>query len=138
MSVATEFAPIFDIPERARTVYPERALAPVVHLYQPSPRSVAVPLRLTRRGVIVLSALVAVVGAALLGLAWASAPASAGNTAAPIAPSRVTVQSGDTLWSIAARVAPQTDPRAEVAHLLQLNHIGGTAAIVPGQLIRTR
>jgi LysM repeat protein len=47
------------------------------------------------------------------------------------------VQQGDTLWSIAARVAPNTDPRAEVAHLQQLNHLADVA-IVPGQLIRTR
>ena len=135
MSVATEFAPIFDIPERAR---PQRPLATVTELYQPSARSVAAPLRLTRRGVVVLSGFVGLVAAALIGLAWASAPSSASaGSAAGSAPAIVTVQPGDSLWTIAARVAPQTDPRAEVAHLQQLNHLGGVE-LQPGQLLHTR
>ena len=51
-------------------------------------------------------------------------------------PATVTVQPGDTLWSIATRLAPQRDPRAEVADLQQLNHLGG-GPLVPGQVLRT-
>ncbi|MCW2495036.1 LysM peptidoglycan-binding domain-containing protein [Jatrophihabitans sp.] len=144
MSVAYEFpftdyaftdgAPIFDVPERARA---QRPLASVTELYQPSARSVAAPLRLTRRGVVVLSVAVGLLAAALLAIAWASAPASAGGAGAAAVPASVTVEQGDTLWSIAARVAPNTDPRAEVAHLQQLNHLTDVA-IMPGQLIQTR
>ena len=144
MSVATTLSfdelesPYFDIPERARTRRPERPLASVTALYQPSPRSVAPPVRLTRRGVVVLSGLVAAIAAALVGLAWASAPSSAsGGPAAANVPAIVTVLPGDSLWTIAARVAPQTDPRAEVAHLVQVNHLAGVD-LAPGQLIRTR
>ena len=131
-------APIFDIPQRARTRRPERPLATVTDLYRPSERSVAPPLRLTRRGTLVLSGLVAMLAAGLVGLAWASAPPSASSgSAVSVAPAIVTVQAGDSLWTIAARVAPQTDPRAEVAQLQRINHLGGVE-LLPGQLIRTR
>jgi hypothetical protein len=45
---------------------------------------------------------------------------------APRAP-RVThvVESGDTLWSIARRVAPGRDPRPVVDHLIEVNHLRG-------------
>jgi hypothetical protein len=49
----------------------------------------------------------------------------------------VSVQQGDSLWSIAARVAPNTDPRVEVQRLEKLNKLTG-ADLQPGQLIRTR
>jgi hypothetical protein len=144
MSVATAFplevdgAPLYDIPERAYAPRPERPLATVTELYQPSERSVAAPLRLTRRGVVVLASLVGLLAAALIGLAWASAPSSASSGRSAISvPAIVTVQPGDSLWTIAARVAPQTDPRAEVAHLQQLNHLPGVE-LQPGQLLHTR
>jgi LysM repeat protein len=47
----------------------------------------------------------------------------------------VTVQPGDTLWSIATRVAPQRDPRAEVAALQKRNHLADVA-LVPGQVLQ--
>lgn len=64
-----------------------------------------------------------------------SAP-GAGRSAAPV-PAQVTVHAGDTLWSIAGRIAPGVDPRAEVATLQRLNHLGG-AQLQPGQVLRTR
>ena len=130
MSVATEFAPVVFIPERARTVRPD---ATVLTLHAPS--ASAAPLRLTRRGVLVLAALVAVLAGAIVWLAGLSAPGAA-RPAGP-APAAVTVRAGDTLWSIAGRVAPDTDPRAEVATLQRLNHLPG-AALTPGQVLRTR
>jgi hypothetical protein len=136
MSAATEFAPVVYIPERARTSAPPEQLASVITLYRPGAEVLAPPLRLTHRGVVVLSAAVAVLAAALIGLAWLSAPSSAAGSPASTA-AAVTVQSGDTYWSIATRIAPQRDPRAEVADLQRLNHLTG-AALVPGQILRTR
>ena len=40
------------------------------------------------------------------------------------------VQPGETLWEIAAEVAPDRDPRAVVDELIELN---GSASITPGQ-----
>jgi Tfp pilus assembly protein FimV len=137
MSAATEFAPVVYIPERARSCEAPQRLASVTTLHRPSDDPVAPPLHLTRRGVVVLAAAVGVLAAALIGLAWLSAPSgAAGSVAPPAASDTLTVQSGDTLWSIATQLAPQRDPRAEVADLQQLNHLDG-AALVPGQVLRT-
>lgn len=131
MTAATDVVPVVYIPPQARRALHREAT--VLTLHAPSADSVAPPLRLTRRGVAVLASAVAVVCAALIGLAWASAPA--GRPAAP-APAVVTVRAGDTLWSIASRVAPGRDPRDEVAQLQRVNHLTG-AALVAGQELRT-
>ena len=94
-----------------------------------------VTLRLTRRGVAVLAVAIAGLAAVLVWLAARSAPSPA--PAPRTVPANVTVRTGDTLWSIADRVAPQRDLRAEVATLQRLNHLSG-ATLVPGQVLRTR
>lgn len=104
-------------------------------LHAPSTPAQSAPLRLTRRGIVVVAAAVAVLGAALVWLASASAPAASPSPVGGAA--TVTVQSGDTLWSIATRVAPQRDPRAEVSALQRLNHLD-SVALVPGQQLRVR
>ena len=57
------------------------------------------------------------------------ASAAASGAAGAAAPT-VVVQPGDTLWSIAADIAPGTDVRVTVDQLVQLN---GGNPIVPGQ-----
>ena len=139
MSAATEFAPVVFIPERARE-WDRRPIAEVIELHRPPADTVAPPLRLTRRGVVALGAVAGLVCAALVWAAWLSAPSvpSAGSgPAVPAAPATVTVQAGDTLWTIAGRVAPQRDPRAEVARLQRLNHLAATD-LAAGQVLRTR
>ena len=136
MSVATELVPVVDIPEQARAHRPAERLATVTTLHRPSAATVAPPVRLTRRGVVVLSALVAVAAALLVGAAWVSAPTAASPSApAPVADT-VVVHAGDTLWSIAARIAPQRDPRAEVADLQRANQLA-SSELTPGQVLRT-
>jgi hypothetical protein len=93
------------------------------------------PVRLTRRGWLVLAVLGAAVAVALLGFAHASAPTPA--SARGPAPAAITVHDGDTLWTIAAQVAPGHDPRAVVDQLEQINHLSG-ADLVPGQVLHTR
>jgi hypothetical protein len=56
----------------------------------------------------------------------ADAPGAAGVAALPT----VVVQPGDTLWTIAADVAPDADVRITVDELVALN---GSSPIVPGQ-----
>lgn len=137
----TEFAPVrrpcAPVPDRApapRPTSPRRPFdATIVPLYAPSETVVAPPLRLTRRGVAVVAGLVAAVAIALVFLAWSSAPAGPRASARP---AEVTVQPGDTLWSIAGRIAPSRDPRAEVADLQRVNHLA-SVALVPGQVLRT-
>ena len=151
MSVAVEFVPVATVPQRWADPVPgalpdpgaprrERPGRPgaVAVLRPPSNPDAAPPLRLTRRGVVVLATLTGALAAALVWLAWLSAPMSQTSQRPPAhGPSVVVVEPGDTLWSIAARVAPERDPRAEVADLQARNHLAG-AALVPGQQLRVR
>jgi Tfp pilus assembly protein FimV len=109
-------------------------LATVTALHRPPEQAVAPQLRLTRRGVHVVAAAVAVLAVALVALARVSA-----SSAGPVqhrVPDTVTVRAGDTLWSIAGRVAPGRDPRVEIADLQRLNSLSGVA-LEPGQVLRT-
>jgi LysM domain len=129
------------VPDRtARQVAPPRCragpdrprqLVPPLPLAGETPQT---PTRLTRRGVLALATLTAAAAGTLTWVAWLSAPA-APAPASP--PPRVTVRSGDTLWSIATAVAPNRDPRDEVATLQRLNHLDGVSLSV-GEVLRTR
>lgn len=94
------------------------------------------PVRLTRRGYVVLGMLVVGLAAGLLWFAHASATAAAPPSRGRV-PAVVTVHPGDTLWSIASRVAPRRDPRMVVAELEQRNGLS-SPVVYPGQRLRTR
>lgn len=91
------------------------------------------PLRLTRRGRVVLVLLPAVVAlsSAFVGVSapFAQADPTATTTRA------VEVRAGDTLWSIAERLAPARDPRDVVAELERANHLPG-AVVLAGSRLR--
>ena len=94
------------------------------------------PLRLTARGRVVLLVVAAALGFSIVVAAWFGA--SSAHRPAPLArPASVTVHDGDTLWSIATRVAPNHDPRPVVDQLRRINHLAGVN-LVPGQVLRTR
>lgn len=87
------------------------------------------PLRLTRRGrvVIVLGLL-----AALLLVGFVVGRVSGSQAASSTSARTVVAQPGDTLWSIAARVAPDRDLRAVVGQLVARNHLH-TASLQVGE-----
>ncbi len=92
------------------------------------------PLRLTRRGVLALALGVAVIG----GLLLLAAHLSAGSPAVPAGSppgAVVTVQPGDTLWSIAGQVAPGRDPRQVVDRIRESNHLT-SVSLIPGQTLK--
>ena len=115
------------------------AITPAVGYRPPVRRSLpsgaAEPVRLTRRGrlVLTLAALVAAAGAAL---GTGGAPAVAGllSVEGPVAHQQVTVRPGDTLWAIAERTAPAVDPRETVAELMDLNALT-TSSVRAGQVL---
>ena len=95
------------------------------------------PLRLTRRGRVVLIGIPLVLLAALLLLlaGFLNAPAKAADDAADLTLTptvSVTVQSGESLWGIAAEVAPDRDARDVIADIVQLNNLSG-GTVLPGQ-----
>lgn len=100
-----------------------------------STRSTAVaaasPVRLTRRGRLVVVLAVAVL-AFLAAAAFGRATSQADTDAAHPATRAITVQLGDTLWGIAVDVAPQADPRATIERLRELNDLG-TDVVQAGQ-----
>jgi hypothetical protein len=86
------------------------------------------PLRLTRRGRLVVLALMLL----LCGLV-AAAVAVPGRAADPATePATAVVQPGDTLWSFTARHAPSDDPFATIDEVRWLNDLEGSV-IHPGQ-----
>jgi len=86
--------------------------------------------RLTRRGrVLLLTALVAVLfGAFSLGRSVSEAAPPSAEPAQHL----VTVQQGDSLWTLARRVAPNDDPRDVVAQIRDLNDLS-SSGLRPGQ-----
>jgi hypothetical protein len=131
---APVLAPVPNGPARRDLVQPS---ATVTVLCPPADTRSTAAIRLTRRGVLVLSFAVAVLGLALVWLAAFSAPAAAPGSASGAAGAgrEVTVRAGDTLWSIATRVAPSRDPRVEVAALQRVNGLRGSD-VAPGQILR--
>ena len=90
-------------------------------------------LRITRRGRLVLGALLAgPVAVALAISAFSGSPAQAGSTASTASFEYITVASGETLWDLAGWIAPEADPRDVVNALTELNQLGSTA-VQPGQ-----
>ena len=78
-------------------------------------------VRLTRRGRLVVLALLLALAGLAVGLA---APAS--DAAAPAgAAQTIVVRPGDSLWSIAAHYRPGRDTRGVVEHIRSLNGISG-------------
>ena len=87
----------------------------------------ATRLRLTTRGrrvMATLAALPVLVALAVAAVNGVSAVASS-DVAASVEFQTITVLPGDTLWSLAAVIAPEADPREFVAEVTRLNLIAG-------------
>jgi LysM repeat protein len=55
-----------------------------------------------------------------------------------VPPRTVTVQAGDTLWTVAERVAPHMDPRLVVAQIQSANHLRSPQLLAGMQLLVPR
>lgn len=95
-----------------------------------SPRRSAA-VRLTRRGrALVVLLLLAVLLAAGFALGRVSS-----SHAATATTRTAVVQPGDTLWSIAARVAPDRDTRVVIDQIEAVNHLAGASVQVGQRLV---
>jgi hypothetical protein len=100
----------------------------------------AAPIRLTRRGRIVLAALavvlatvvITVIGMAAAGGAQATGHGKAG--AGYQGMRQIVVRPGQTLWSIAAKAEPAADPRLVIAQIMTANSLTSTV-VQAGELI---
>jgi hypothetical protein len=96
-------------------------------------------VRLTRRGRLLrsLAMLLVVVALAAVSVArLAGEPVRAGavEVTTPVATASVVVEQGDSLWNIAQRLAPATDPREVVHEMRELNGLRSNL-IQPGQVL---
>lgn len=92
--------------------------------------SIPTRLRLTRRGRLVVSALVAMALVGILAFAAALLSPQAFASNAPSGDKQfhyVVAQSGDSLWSLASALDPHADPRDVIAEIVQLNQLDGSA-----------
>ncbi|CAA9275275.1 MAG: hypothetical protein AVDCRST_MAG83-3516 [uncultured Arthrobacter sp.] len=95
------------------------------------------PLRLTRRGRVLLVGvpLVLLVAALVFLAASTTAPARAGSDAGqPTETLDVNVAPGETLWSLAGEFAPERDPRDVVSEIVELNGLG-SSTVQAGQVV---
>jgi len=100
-------------------------------------QAAAVPLRLTRRGRVVVAAAAALLVALLSLLATGTAQAtshSAPSRTADRSLSQVVVRPGQSLWSIAENADPDADPRLVMQQIIELNSLTSDV-IMAGQLL---
>jgi len=105
--------------------------------YFPAPPAAARPvtprLRLTQRGRVVFATLAAVplvIAGLVFGLGASGAVATRDASTASFA--TVTVDAGQSLWDLAAEIAPTADPREVAAQIVSLNQLTSTV-LQPGQ-----
>lgn len=99
------------------------------------------PIRLTRRGRIVVGTLIGIAVAAVAAVIWlavagqaqASGNAKAGRSGGGTV-ARVVVKPGQTLWGIAAQADPGADPRVIIPQIVDMNSLSSTAISV-GQVL---
>lgn len=92
-------------------------------------------LRLTRRGRAVIALLVSLplaIALVVMVLNGGGATAISSNAAADVA--TITVAAGESLWSLAAALAPQASTADVVADLMAMNALA-SAEVLPGQVL---
>lgn len=90
-------------------------------------------LRLTRRGRAVIAALVSlplVIALMAMALNGGGATATPGDAVVET----VTVEAGESLWSVAAAIAPESSTADVVADLIAVNELS-SAELLPGQVL---
>lgn len=102
-----------------------------------APPVARVPVRLTRRARLLVTLIAVVSLAVVLAVVVIGNSIAAAGTVTPVGHQRVTVAPGQTLWQIATRAKPGTDPRETIDDILRLNDLRtaevqvGTALLLP-------
>jgi len=109
------------------------AIHPTVAYSRAAAATRPAPMRLTRRGRIIVGTLIAlpiVVGAYFVGMGATSAGADSAVSTASF--EYVTVMPGDTLWAIAGNLADGGDTQAVISSIVELNQLD-SMTVQPGQ-----
>ncbi|GAC1445065.1 MAG: hypothetical protein NVSMB55_23950 [Mycobacteriales bacterium] len=97
-------------------------------------RAVAPRTRITRRGRLLLVALGALLLLAAISVGRTGSQAATYVENGPTV-QQTTVQPGETLWSVAQRIAPRNDPRDVIAQIQRINHLSTSSVQVGQQLL---
>ncbi|MGE0840294.1 LysM peptidoglycan-binding domain-containing protein [Pseudonocardia sp.] len=97
-------------------------------------RRAPLALRFRVRRAAALVVLGAVAAGVVVGLGSLGDAARAAGPGIPHGTAQVVVGTGDTVWDIARRTAPDADPAAAAAHIVELNGLR-SAALRPGQML---
>jgi len=123
----------------ARPMAPGGPAAPAARPPVTKPRPARTRARLTRRGRVVVVTLLAASMVLVAALAWLAGTARADAAGSGVPSSAVyhslrsvVVQPGQSLWSIATRYEPASDPRGVIQEIIDLNALSGTS-VQPGQ-----
>ena len=115
----------------ARSVPRARRPRPVAEPTSRVTRPVPSSVRLTRRGRLVM--FLGGTALALGALTWVGGPAaSTGEEHHPVTDT-IVVAPGQTLWDIAADVAPEQDPRVVIDDIVDLNALTDAGSVRAGQ-----
>src|SRR5215475_3634678 len=124
---------------RSGVARPGVARRGVARAETPQPRPVRTRVRLTRRGRMVVAALITAGVLLVAALAWLAGTASAVAAGSGSPPSAVyhslrsvVVQPGESLWTIAVQADPAGDPRSVMQEIIDINALHGTS-VQPGQ-----
>lgn len=97
-----------------------------------------VKLRMTRRGRVVLGVLLAIVVSTIVALSFfagsSSALASGEQERGSVQFATVAAMPGDSLWTLASRIAPEEDPRDVIADIKLLNRLESSDLLVGQEL----
>lgn len=124
-------------PARARDTHSRAACLQTKHPGRARGQAASVPLRLTRRGRVVVAVAAVVLLAVLSLVIVASAQATnhpARSGAAQHYLSQVTVRPGQSLWSVAENADPDADTRMLVQQIIELNGLTGTVVFAGQRL----
>jgi nucleoid-associated protein YgaU len=114
---------------------PEAELARPAELDLREGRSGQAPLRLTERGRRVIAGLSIAIGLSIAAATVVTVQLDGEGDGLQLAgSSTVVVQPGDTLWSIARRLAPEEDTRAVVDAIVDRNGLDGVD-LLPGAVL---
>lgn len=113
------------------------------HIARPAVRSTTAPtntsVRLTARGRLVVRAVVAFVATLLafvmLSLGQGAIVSAMTDAPASVASHSIVVRSGETLWQIAIRELPNTDPRDGISRIRTLNGMAPTDSLLAGETL---
>ena len=124
---------------REHAVRPQPPRAGAARSLEAGSRPVRTRVRLTRRGRIVVAGLITASMVLVAALAWLAGTAKADASGSGVPSSAVyhslrsvIVLPGQSLWSIATRYEPRSDPRNVIQEIIDLNALNGTS-VQPGQ-----